>query len=222
MGCHSAPAAYNTSSNCLTVAWGQERKFYFWAKFLFQSLHLLFPSTASFCYLISTYFFPLLLFMCSTYSCLLLAAGFGASQLLLTAFVVCLCMPGSLCPLLTWWISHSNSPKENLSKAASPCPYSRSFLWKALVLGTLRTPSQLTDDRDLCLVQSTVTSVTTTYNTKMVTYMKGNLQKREWSGFSTWISQKRSVRSAGIECLLKNSSIPKSMTSKFWQRQRWG
>ena len=57
-GCHSAPAAYNINSDSVTVAWGQEQKFSFWAKFLFQSLHLFFPSVASFCYFDINLFLP--------------------------------------------------------------------------------------------------------------------------------------------------------------------
>lgn len=215
---HSSHAAYNTCSDSLTIAWGQEQKFSFWAKFMFQFLHLLFPSTASFyCFdinlLLSS---PFLLCVISTFSHLLLAPDFGASQHLLTALM--LLSPYLEHSALCWFCrSLIQTPPKRvcpslhvLGHIAGPCCIASSCARH------LDDSGQLSDDRDLSLVPSTVARVAGTRSTNMMTYMKGNIQKRGWNGSSTWTSQKRSVRSVGMKRPLENPSVPKSMTSKFW------
>lgn len=145
-GCHSAPAAYSISSDSLTAAWGQEQTFSFRAKFLFQSLHLFFPISCFFLLfwyqLISSLCFSCILL--SHVFCLLLALVHPSSHSL-PSWSVCACLDHSV----RYWLGRSliqPPPKENLSKAAHACPWCGK-----LVLGTLRAPGQLPDDRDLIL-----------------------------------------------------------------------
>lgn len=120
---------------------------------MFRVLHLLFPSTTSLCYLIPS--FPSLVF-----SALHILDLHKLMALVLRSFcsvVLCLCMPGSLCTLLTLYISHSNSPKENLPRSLHHVHTVGHCLlgsWARHLKGS----GQLTEGRDLSLVQSAVAS----------------------------------------------------------------